>query len=145
MTFLRVSLLLVFAFPANVSLVQANVVPYTSTSVLGWNPDRYMPKIFTYVDGHFNLGISSDDADGNRPAGYESIFFRLQGVFHTADSGGLGWVISTDIRITEEMLTTGLWRTDVWGRTGLNRVDDATSDYTIFGFKRKNSLHLRYR
>lgn len=132
--------LVLFMFIANVLSLHA--AQFTPTSTAGSQVDRYPPAVFNYVTDHFELGVAWEDGEGNRAAPYESAFYRIQGVFFSADSEGADWSVSTNVLITPDMLTTGLWRQDMAVRTGQNGVDDATSDYLYFNFKRFSPTNL---
>lgn len=130
----KLLLIAILAISASFSLVSASVVTYVPTDTSGWVTDRYAPDSFTYNTDHFELTISSDDSDSNRPPAYSSSFYRTQGVTHDASSEGNPWIVTGSFEIKPEMLT-GLARGGIWIRTSFDGTE-ANAKYNVLEYFR---------
>lgn len=104
----------------------------------GWFTDRYEPNVFDNVGTQFGrndvlgIGISSAQGSANRPAGFTSTFYNLQGRQYTL-SGGAGSSLSADLYVPGSWRddANGTKRTEIWG---VMSDGSGVTAYTILGF-----------
>lgn len=122
----------------------------------GWVTDRYAPAGFSSAsfdgDNRLKIDISAADSYQNRAGAFQSNFYNTQGK-QRASSLGLGWTVSGDVYISNDMLSgNNLRRTDLWARD--NNPVENNAQYPIFGVIRNDvndpfnpaaTLSTRYR
>ena len=122
----------------------------------GWVTDRYAPAGFSSAffdgDNRLKIDVSAADSYQNRAGAYQSTFYNTQGRQRGA-SLGIGWTVSGDVYISNDMISgEALRRTDIWARD--NNPVEALAAYPIFGVIRNDggdpfnpnaNLTTRYR
>lgn len=106
----------------------------------GWVTDRYEPHGFSssFFDGDNRLKIDIDPAEsyGNRPGGYQSLFYNTQGRQRAAVVG-LNWEAFGDVYVSEDYMSgEHLRRTDLWTRDA--NTNESNAQYPIFGVVRND-------
>jgi len=115
------------------------LMPSFATVPTGWTVDRYAPDSFANVGNYqgatnvLGIGIGTNGATANRPAGQQGNFYSTQGEGYGI-TGGAGSSLSAALYVPTSWATPsqGARRTGMWGvmTDGLGNV----TDYPIIDF-----------